>query len=72
MTATPNELLEVRRTMRAKRAAETALDQATSRAAAACVAALLAGITQADLVRETGLTRETLRKYARAAGIPRA
>jgi DNA invertase Pin-like site-specific DNA recombinase len=54
---------------RAYRRAKEALDKARPELAAAIVEAARSGMRQADIVRETGYTREQVRRICRAAGI---
>jgi predicted transcriptional regulator len=54
------------------RAATAALDAARDRLATAIVAAANAGTRQAEIVRTTGYTRETVRRICRDAGAPAA
>jgi len=63
---------ELTRAVAKHRRAEEQLDQARAELHAAIVADLEAGVRQADLVRATGYTRETLRRVAREAGLTAA
>lgn len=51
------------------RAATAALDAARDRLAVAIVAAAKSGARQAEIVRATGYTRETVRRICRDAGL---
>jgi hypothetical protein len=62
----------VRQAIAAQRRAEEQLGRARAELHAAIVEALESGIRQADLVRFTGLSREHLRRIARAAGLKAA
>jgi predicted transcriptional regulator len=54
------------------RAATAALDAARDRLAVAIVAAAKAGTRQAEIVRTTGYTRETVRRICRDVSAPAA
>lgn len=63
---------ELTRAARNFRSAEASLQLARASLHSAIVADLQAGVTQAELVRATGYTREQLRRIARSAGLPAA
>lgn len=49
--------------------AQTRADELRTRLAAAIVDSAKAGVRQADIVKQTGYTRERVRQICRAAGI---
>lgn len=65
MSREPAAAAEVRRTIAARDRAKERHDDAIKAVHAAVLAALDAGVTQAELVRITGYSREHLRQLAR-------
>jgi hypothetical protein len=63
---------ELTRALAAYRHAEQQLEQARARLHDQIAVELEAGVRQAELVRATGYTRETLRRIAREHGLPAA
>jgi hypothetical protein len=63
---------QLTRAAKAYRNAETSLALARASLRTAILADLANGVTQAELGRETGYSREQLRRIARDAGLPRA
>jgi hypothetical protein len=62
----------VRQALAAQHRAQEQLGRARDELHAAIVEALESGVRQADLVRLTGLSREHIRRIARAAGLKAA
>lgn len=62
-------MTELEKAAAAYRGAETAMEDARARLAEAIIAAARANTRQAEIVRVTGYTRETVRRICRSAGV---